>query len=297
MNLRDLARPIRIYWDLPVGSSDSDLCVKVCDDIVEIKILFLSLRDTASATSQCCIKVIDALRGRNIGLSLAASGSALTPALAGRLAGLSVKKLLAEASSLNDVRSLIENTGGDGKEDLPLGISFEVGQGNYRELPEVVSFCMNNGIRDLVFPIQRLETGKDFFYVGKREREEISRRLGGMDHSMIQMTIHDPFLWDVFFPNTDYHEGGCQAANSMLYISPSYKVYPCPAMPLELGDLHETSLREIVLSGKKKQLRNSLLSPPGECSACDRAGKCLGGCRGRAYAMTGSLNRCDPACR
>jgi GeoRSP system SPASM domain protein len=82
----------------------------------------------------------------------------------------------------------------------------------------------------------------------------------------------------------------------MLYISPSYKVYPCPAMPIELGDLHETSLREIILSGKKKQLRNSLLSPPGECAVCDRAGNCLGGCRGRAYVMTGSLDRSDPAC-
>ena len=296
MNLRDLAWPLRIYWDLPESSFDSGLCIKVCDDIVEIKILFLSLRDTAPATSQCCIEVIDGLRGRNVGLSLAVSGSALTPELAGRLAGLSVKTLLAEASSLNDVRSLIWKTGGDWKEDLPLGISFEVGQGNYRELPEVVSFCINNRIRDLVFPIQRLETGKEVFYVGKREREEISRGLGGMDHSMIRLTIHDPFLWDVFFPNTDYHEGGCQAANSMLYISPSYKVYPCPAMPIELGDLHETSLREIVLSGKKKQLRNSLLSPPGECAVCDRAGKCLGGCRGRAYAVTGSLDRADPAC-
>lgn len=297
MNLRNLAWPIRIYWDLPESSSDSGLCTKVCDDIVEIKILFLSLRDMAPAVSQCYMEVIDGLRGRNIGLSLTASGSALTPALVGRLAGLSVKTLLAEASSPNDVRSLIGKTGGGVKEDLPFGISFEVGRGNYRELPEVVSFCMDNGIRDLVFPIQRLETGKDVFYVGKRERKEISGRLDGMDHSMIRMTIHDPFLWDVFFPNTDYHEGGCQAANSMLYISPSYKVYPCPAMPLELGDLHEKSLREIVLSEKKKQLRNSLLSAPEECAACARAGKCLGGCRGRAYAMTGSLDRRDPACK
>jgi GeoRSP system SPASM domain protein len=297
MNLRDLEWPIRIYWDLPESSSDSGLCKKACDDIVEIKILFLSLRDTAPATSQCCMEVLDRLRGAKIGLSLTAAGSALTPALVGRLAGLAVKPLLAEASSLNDVRSLIGKTGGDGKEYLSLGISFDVGQGNYRELPEVVSFCMNNGIRDLVFPIQRLETGKGVFYVGKREREEISLRLEGLDHRRLRLTIHDPFLWEVFSPDTDYHEGGCQAANSMLYISPSYKVYPCPAMPVELGDLHEISLREIILSGKKKQLRYPLLSPPGDSAECDRSEKCLGGCRGRAYAMTGSLDRCDPACR
>ena len=296
MNLKELSSPIRIYWDLPERLTDSALCLKVCDDILGIKTLFLSLHDTAPAISQCCLGVVDMLRGRNIGLSLTASGAALTPSIIEQLKIPALKTLLVEASSLNDVRSLIGKTGGDGKEDIPHGISFEVGQGNFRELPEVVSFCMNNGIRDLVFPIQRLEAGKDVFCVSRKDREEISRRIEGLDLSGIRLTIHDPFLWEIFFPNTDYHEGGCQAANSMLYISPSYKVTPCPAMPLELGDLHETSLREIILSGKKKELRSSLLSPPGECVACDRAGKCLGGCRGRAYAMSGSLDRIDPAC-
>jgi GeoRSP system SPASM domain protein len=180
---------------------------------------------------------------------------------------------------------------------MPFGISFEVTQENFHEIPDVVSCCVQNGIRNLVFPIQRLETGKDVFCGCRKDREEISRGLEGLDRRGLQLTIHDPFLWEVFYPDTDYHEGGCQAANSMLYISPSYKVWPCPAMPVELGDLHETSLREIVLSGGKKHLRSLLLSPPGECGECERVEKCLGGCRGRAYAMTGSLDRPDPACR
>ncbi len=293
MNLRDLAWPIRVYWDLPEDPSGSGLCMKVCDDIVDIKILFLSLRDKTPAISQCCKEVLARLKDMNVGLSLSITGSALSP----ELAGLPVKTLLAEASSLDGVRSLIGKISRQGKEGLNCGVSFEVGQGNYREIPDVVSLCIDNGIRDLVLPIQRLETGKEVFCLGKREGEEISRRLGGIDHGKIRLTIHDPFLWAVFFPNTDYHEGGCQAANSMLYISPSYKVYPCPAMPLELGDLNITTLREIVLSEKKKKLRNALLSPPGECAECDSASKCLGGCRGRAYALTGALDRRDPACK
>ncbi len=292
MNLRDLAWPIRIYWDLPEDPSGSGLCMKVCNDIADIKILFLSLRDKAPSISQCCKDVIAGLKGRGVGFSLSVTGSAFTP----ELTALSLKTLLAEASSLDDVRSLTGKIGREGKEGLNSGISFEVGSDNYRELPDVISFSIDNGIRDLVFPIQRLKPGNDFFYIGRREREEISRVLGGIDHSKIRLTIHDPFLWAVFFPNTDYHEGGCQAANSMLYISPSYKVYPCPAMPLELGDLNQTTLREIVLSEKKKKLRNALLSPPGDCAACDSAGKCLGGCRGRAYASTGAMDRRDPAC-
>ncbi len=292
MNLRDLAWPIRIYWDLPVDPSGSGLCMKVCNDIADIKILFLSLRDGAPTIGQCCRDVLAGLKGRGVALSLSVTASAFYP----ELTALSVKTLLAEASSLDDVRSLIGKISRKGKEGLNCGISFEVGRGNYRELPDVVSLCIDNGIRDLVFPIQRLEPGNDVFYVGKSEREEISRRLGSIDHGKIRMTIHDPFLWEVFFPNADYHEGGCQAANSMFYISPSYKVYPCPAMPLELGDLNKTTLREIVMSEKKKKLRNFLLNPPGECAECDSAGNCLGGCRGRAYALTGALDRRDPAC-
>jgi GeoRSP system SPASM domain protein len=82
----------------------------------------------------------------------------------------------------------------------------------------------------------------------------------------------------------------------MLYISPEYKVYPCPAMSIELGDLHETTLREIILSARKKDLRRSLINPPAECAPCDQVNKCLGGCRGRAFASAGSLDRRDPAC-
>jgi GeoRSP system SPASM domain protein len=295
MNLKELTWPVRLYWDLPQTSPDPGPCIKVCDEFAEIKILFLSLRAGAPSAIQSCVDILERLKGRNIGLSLTVAKSAMSASTLEQLKCNPVKTLLAEVSSLYDLRSLIGDTGRDGKGDLPFGISFEVRQKNFHELPDVVSFCMQNGIRDLVFPIQRLEAGKVFFTI-RNDREEILRELEGLDYRRLRLTIHDPFLWEIFFPDADYHEGGCQAANSMLYISPSYKVRPCPAMPVELGDLHEMSLREIILSEEKKHLRSLLLSPPGECAVCDRSEKCLGGCRGRAYAMTGSLDRTDPAC-
>jgi GeoRSP system SPASM domain protein len=295
MNLRELAWPLRMYWDLPGTSPDPGRCLKVCDELVEIKILFLSLRAGAAA-SQCCMDILDRLKGRNIGLSITVSDPAMLASTFDQVEDTSVKTLLAETSSLHDVRSLIGLTPRKEKEYLPFGISFEVTQENFREIPDVVSCCVQNGIRDLLFPIQRLERRNGVFCISGKDRKEISRGLKGLDRGSLRLTIHDPFLWEVFYPDADYHEGGCQASNSMLYISPLYKVRPCPAMPVELGDLHETSLREIILSGEKKHLRSLLLSPPGECAVCERVEKCLGGCRGRAYAMTGSLDRPDPAC-
>lgn len=297
MNLKELTWPVRIYWDLPPVPSDSINCLKICEEIIEIKILFLSIQDTASTLSPSCPDIIGRLKGKNIAISLTIASSALTPQVLSRLSDTNIKKLLVNVSSFDEALSAVERIGQYRKTGLLPGISFDIGEDNYEDIPDVVSLCLNSGIPDLVFPIQRLESEKDFFYIDKMQRESLSLKLHKTDYREMQITIHDPFLWTVFYPEADYHEGGCQAANSMLYISPAYKVYPCPAMPVELGDLRETTLREIILSEKKKELRSSLLKPPVECAACEQVNKCLGGCRGRAYSPADFLSLRDPACK
>ena len=297
MNLKELAWPVRIYWDLPQSPSDPGLCLDICEQILAIKILFLSLREPSSPISPACMEMFDRLRGHTIGVSLTLSGSALSPSVVTRLSDSMIKSLLINTTSLSEVRSAVETITHSGKSGLPVGISFEIKRDNYGDIPRIVSLCLDHGIRDLVFPIQRLMRGWDIFYLTSEEMREISHRLRTIDYRKSRITIHDPFLWKVFYPDTDYHEGGCQAANSMLYISPEYRVFPCPAMPLDLGDLHGTTLREIILSERRKELRSSLLDLPTECAGCDQANKCLGGCRGRAFVLDGSLTRIDPACR
>jgi GeoRSP system SPASM domain protein len=298
MNLRELTWPVRIYWDLPSGPDDVNRCLSICEEFLEIKVLFLSLQNAGPVLSQPCCSVLDRLTGRNSGISLTVSSAVSPLPLVKRLSGTNVRRLLREASSFDDVRALIETLDRQQEQGPSLGISFDVRHDNCHEIPEVVSACLNSGIRDLVFPIQRLEEGKACFYVARKHREELLGRLRNIDRGALNITIHDPFLWELFFPDKDYHEGGCQAANSMLYISPGYKVYPCPAMPLQLGDLQKTTLREIILSARKKELRSMLLRQPVECEICDLGSKCLGGCRGRAYIEDRTLLRLrDPACR
>lgn len=296
MNLRELTWPVRIYWDLPADPSETERCLNICDEIIERKVLFLSLCDTGPSVSQLCLSVLNRLKGANIGISLTVPAAALIPLVLTQLSAAGVRTLLIEALSYDEVCSVAEKGAGYRMEGLPIGISFGAGRNNYREIPEVVSCCLTNRIRDLVFPIQRLVNAKECFFVDSVESEKLAGRLKSIEHKPLRITIHDPFLWKVFYPDADYHEGGCQAANSMLYISPEQKVYPCPAMPLELGDLHEVTLREIILSPAKKDLRRTLLSPPAECGSCGLASKCLGGCRGRAVAVSGSFDRRDPGC-
>ena len=82
----------------------------------------------------------------------------------------------------------------------------------------------------------------------------------------------------------------------MMYISKDFEVTPCPIMPVSMGNLRETSLKEIFSSMKRQDVRNKILLEPDECGACSLLAKCRGGCRGRTYVISGSLNKKDPAC-
>ena len=296
MNLRELSRPVRVYWDLPKGPPDA-LAPEIGEEIAAMKILFLSLHDSASPVSPVCRDLLDRLSNKNIAISLTAPASALSPSLTARLQDSTLKTLLLQSSSLHEIGVLAEEIGRYGDSTRRPGISFDLGKGNYRDIPDVVALCLNHGVHDLVIPIQRLVAGRTLFCMKSRDRGKIALRLRRMDYRKLRITIHDPFLWQVFYPDADYHEGGCQAGNSMLYISPEYRVYPCPAMPVELGDLHETTLREIIRSVKKKELRDALLTPPAECAVCDQVVQCLGACRGRTFALTGTFSRRDPVCK
>lgn len=294
MNLKELTWPVRIYWDLPLSEHLSlSPALRLSEELIALKVLFLSLR---AADAPFCFHILEALRGKGLAVSLTLPGEALTGELIDSLRKTGVKSLFAEFASLREATGWFEKILTSGHEGSVPGLAFDLNEGNYRDIPGVVSCCLDRGVRDLVFPIQRLTGSAEAFCLTGKKRAELVSGLNGLDHRSLRITIHDPFLWQVFFPEAPYHEGGCQAANSMLYISPLFKVFPCPAMPLELGDLRATSLREIVLSAGKKELRQSLLIPPGECAACDQAATCLGGCRGRALAANGSLDVRDPSC-
>jgi GeoRSP system SPASM domain protein len=298
MNLRELTFPIRIYWDLnPSAQVSSKDNLRICDEIVNLKILSLNLSFTDDGLGTSCIEILERLKTENIAISLTVTSSALDAKTISMLGGLKVRAVFADVSSLNDLRDFLK-----GKEQIkdlavPVGISFNLDRNNYKDIPDILFLCSENKIDHLVFPMQRLIDDKDCFYMAENEREGLASRLKTIDLRNIKLIIHDPFLWKVFNPEERYPEGGCQGANSMLYISADNNVYPCPSMPVNLGTLLETSLREIILSAKKKELRVALNAVPEECLDCEEKEHCVGGCRGRAYVLKKSLKKADPACK
>jgi GeoRSP system SPASM domain protein len=307
----ELSAPITIHWDLPARKADTASLLRICADLMACRPLMLQLRDPGPTIGKGTAAVLERLKGGATAVALTIAPTALDGASSSLLVGLGLKEILLSlesAEALPAVAEIIQSLslravgpGGAGEitATIPpaLGISFPVTRENWRELPAVVACCRAQGIPRLVLPMQRLYNGEEPFLLNRLEQQVLAGSLaasGGVKG--MNLTIHDPFLWRSFNPGVPFPQGGCQAANTMLAIAPGGGVYPCPTLPVLLGDTGEASLKEIVASPKKKEFRRRLLQIPDGCLACGELTECRGGCRGRAYVVHGSLDGADPAC-
>ena len=309
MNLKELVFPVRAYWDLTPAPPDSpDGYLKICEEIVGMKILYLDLSDTGFPLSNACIGVLERLRDENIAVSLTLSLRCLDPSVVDLLSGFNLRALSIEVSSLGGLATAAERIGEcrkipsvpsrsqEKRKDF-LGISFLVDRDNFRDLPEAVSICRDKEITRVVLPMQRLLQTTDCFSTQRHERQKLGERISRIDLQEMKLTIHDPFLWKVYYPSVKFPEGGCQAANSMVHISAEGDVYACPSLPLKFGSLRKNTLKEMLASSQKRKLRALLADPPEGCHDCREVKQCAGGCRGRAYVLADSLGVPDPSCR
>jgi AdoMet-dependent heme synthase len=89
--------------------------------------------------------------------------------------------------------------------------------------------------------------------------------------------------------------GGCPAGTHYMGIRPNGDVTPCPYLPVFAGTLRSSSLADLwTSSGLFGDIRRRT-SLGGRCGACEMNAHC-GGCRARAYGMTGDLMAEDPLC-
>jgi radical SAM protein with 4Fe4S-binding SPASM domain len=89
--------------------------------------------------------------------------------------------------------------------------------------------------------------------------------------------------------------GGCPAGTHYMGIRPNGDVTPCPYLPVFAGSLRNASLADLwTSSGLFTDIRKRT-SLGGRCGECEMNGHC-GGCRARAYGMTGDVMAEDPLC-
>jgi radical SAM protein with 4Fe4S-binding SPASM domain len=89
--------------------------------------------------------------------------------------------------------------------------------------------------------------------------------------------------------------GGCPAGTHYMGIRPNGDVTPCPYLPVFAGNLRGAPLADLWTSSELFTGIRRRTSLGGRCGACEMNGHC-GGCRARAYGMTGDLMAEDPLC-
>src|SRR6266511_749773 len=90
------------------------------------------------------------------------------------------------------------------------------------------------------------------------------------------------------------YETRCPCGTQYCRITPDGKLTPCPYLPEFAGDLRAQSFGEIWRSAPLfRQLREGALG--GKCGRCEYRRLC-GGCRARAFALTGDVLAADPSC-
>jgi radical SAM protein with 4Fe4S-binding SPASM domain len=89
--------------------------------------------------------------------------------------------------------------------------------------------------------------------------------------------------------------GGCPAGTHYMGIRPNGDVTPCPYLPVFAGSLRRSSLTDLWTSSELFTEIRRRASLGGRCGACEMNAQC-GGCRARAYGMTGDLMAEDPLC-
>jgi radical SAM protein with 4Fe4S-binding SPASM domain len=90
------------------------------------------------------------------------------------------------------------------------------------------------------------------------------------------------------------YETRCPCGTQYCRITPDGKLTPCPYMPEVAGDLRVRSFAEIWRASPLfRQLREGALG--GKCGVCEYRQVC-GGCRARAFAVSGDVLAADPSC-
>ncbi|MGE0392742.1 MAG: radical SAM protein [Vicinamibacterales bacterium] len=89
--------------------------------------------------------------------------------------------------------------------------------------------------------------------------------------------------------------GGCPAGTHYMGIRPNGDVTPCPYLPVFAGNLRRSTLQALWDTSELFTGIRHRASLGGRCGACEMNGHC-GGCRARAYGMTGDLMAEDPLC-
>lgn len=186
------------------------------------------------------------------------------------------------------------------REKIPTYISFTAHRANFRDFSHAALLGRKLGVArvwaDRVIPTGK-ESGQEallpeetleFVTIMKKAREEA--RSAWFNRTEIAMHRALQFLGGGGAPYR------CSAGASLLAIDSDGTLYPCRRMPIAIGNVLETPLRELYqTSAILRGLRERARAAAG-CEGCLFTRSCGGGLRCLSYAATRDPFRADPGC-
>ena len=138
----------------------------------------------------------------------------------------------------------------------------------------------------------------------KKLIEEIAQ--SQRDVSVVIEPVAGPQYWAYLLKNAGIRKGrllsgseylfhGCCAGRGFIYIKPDGDVLPCPFVPVSCGNVRNTHFKQIYHQSDLLKSLKDREKLEGSCGRCQYKNVC-GGCRGRAYSVTGNIFAEDPAC-
>ena len=243
-----------------------------------------------------------------IRVSLASNGTLITPELAKEIADSGVSRVSISLdgadAAMHDLgrgqgsfkRSIkgIENLRGR----VDFQINFTVTRKNQSELIRIFDLAEKLGAAALhIFFLVPTGRGREEDVITPVRQEEMLRQIEGeMDRRRLEVQVTcAPQYARLKRPGHERGSGGCLAGRRFVFVSRKGEVYPCGYLPLRVGSVREKNFIEIWENSPELQaLREGRLK--GKCGRCEFSRSC-GGCRARAYALTGDYLQSDPSCR
>lgn len=200
---------------------------------------------------------------------------------------------------------------------LPFQFGMSIRRSTLKEIPDMLRLCFEKGafaaeFFDLV-QVKRVRKSCPEEVLNGDERRKVLEWLAEAQLNspitirvvacpMYPVILREKHIQPKYFPldllkRIPYYLGGCAAGSPGGYITilPNGDVIPCMLLQARLGNVRERSLRSIwETSPILAKLRSRELLE-GECGKCEWRGDC-GGCRGRAYEVTGNFRASDPGC-
>jgi GeoRSP system SPASM domain protein len=304
INKKNLSAPLRVYWEIapvPAGLSEAH-ALNLAAELVNIRVFFVTLR------------VVDGPR-------------ADLPELAGvlRRGGVRTVASFTDASQFANIDSSFPadnidlHAGGSGGfaalllpalnkfPDKPISVSLVPRPDNIGYIRQVINTALDRGLRtfnlvnpDLISGGPAGNSPDEFVLTApvraewKAMLEELLKPLG----DTVKLFVHDLFLHkSLALPGLGarVEYAGCQAGDAVAFIGKTGSVYPCASMPVALGDIKETTLRDVWASPARQEVVSGIRAIPAGCASCSEASLCKGGCRGLAWVSAGK-DSADPAC-